>query len=344
MDAPAVQYVTTSDGYNIAYTVSGEGRPLVCTPLGMFNHVQLNWRRPWTMQSWLQGLSERFRLIHYDSRGMGLSTRGLPESFSWGDFYSDLEAVVEGARLDRFVLLGCFVFSPAAVRYAVEHAERVDALVLFLATRSMTPWSRGIWDVLAHDNWELFLRTWLPVGLSPAEADSHLAMLRQSITQRDYLLAARAAGDWDISGLLSQVRQPTLVLHPRDQVYLSEEEAVALAAAIPDSRLVLIDGGVSIFGDGAAGARAVEEFLASLPPHKERPAPPAASGATPNGLSAREIEVLRLIAAGKSNQQIADELVISIFTVNHHVSSIYNKTGAANRAEATSYAHRHSLV
>ncbi len=54
----------------------------------------------------------------------------------------------------------------------------------------------------------------------------------------------------------------------------------------------------------------------------------------PAGLSEREAEVLRLIASGKSNQQIADELVISVNTVIRHVSNIFAKTGAANRTEA----------
>jgi DNA-binding CsgD family transcriptional regulator len=64
----------------------------------------------------------------------------------------------------------------------------------------------------------------------------------------------------------------------------------------------------------------------------------------PDGLSGREVEVLRLVAAGKSNQQIADELVISMNTVIRHVSNIFSKIGAANRTEAASYAHRHSLT
>jgi NarL family two-component system response regulator LiaR len=53
---------------------------------------------------------------------------------------------------------------------------------------------------------------------------------------------------------------------------------------------------------------------------------------------------LRLIAAGKSNQQIADELFISLNTVTHHVSNIFNKSGAANRTEAAAYAHRSGLT
>lgn len=71
---------------------------------------------------------------------------------------------------------------------------------------------------------------------------------------------------------------------------------------------------------------------------------PAASSANPDGLSGREIEVLRLIAAGKSNQQVAEDLVISINTAIRHVSNIYTKAGLCNRAEAASYAHAQGLV
>ena len=56
------------------------------------------------------------------------------------------------------------------------------------------------------------------------------------------------------------------------------------------------------------------------------------------------MEVLRLIAAGRSNQAIAEELVISLSTVAHHVSNIFNKTGVSNRAGAATYAARHGLV
>jgi class 3 adenylate cyclase/DNA-binding CsgD family transcriptional regulator len=64
----------------------------------------------------------------------------------------------------------------------------------------------------------------------------------------------------------------------------------------------------------------------------------------PDGLTKREVEVLRLIAGGRSNREIADELVISHNTVIRHVSNIFAKTGVANRAEAAAYASRHGLV
>jgi DNA-binding NarL/FixJ family response regulator len=56
------------------------------------------------------------------------------------------------------------------------------------------------------------------------------------------------------------------------------------------------------------------------------------------------VEVLRLIASGKSNRKISEELVISPSTVAHHISNIFHKTGVSNRAEAATYAARHGLV
>ena len=70
----------------------------------------------------------------------------------------------------------------------------------------------------------------------------------------------------------------------------------------------------------------------------------AAAPARPAGLTGREAEVLRLIAAGHSNRAIAQALLISPNTVLHHVSNIFAKTGVANRAEAAAYATRQGLA
>jgi DNA-binding NarL/FixJ family response regulator len=66
--------------------------------------------------------------------------------------------------------------------------------------------------------------------------------------------------------------------------------------------------------------------------------------ALPDGLTMREAEVLRLVAAGKTNQEIASELFIAERTAANHVSNIFAKIGCGNRVEATVYAHRHGLV
>jgi DNA-binding CsgD family transcriptional regulator/tetratricopeptide (TPR) repeat protein len=70
----------------------------------------------------------------------------------------------------------------------------------------------------------------------------------------------------------------------------------------------------------------------------------ATSTAPPDDLSWREVDILRLVAAGLSNREIGDELCISGHTVANHVRSILRKTGAANRTEAAGYAHRHDLL
>lgn len=70
----------------------------------------------------------------------------------------------------------------------------------------------------------------------------------------------------------------------------------------------------------------------------------AATAVFPGGLSEREVEVLRLVAAGKSNREIAETLVVSQNTVAFHIKSIFNKTGANNRTEAAAFAHRHQLA
>jgi len=64
----------------------------------------------------------------------------------------------------------------------------------------------------------------------------------------------------------------------------------------------------------------------------------------PDGLSAREVDVLRAIAAGCSNREIGERLTISANTAANHVRAILQKTNCANRAEATAYAARHNLL
>jgi DNA-binding CsgD family transcriptional regulator len=76
------------------------------------------------------------------------------------------------------------------------------------------------------------------------------------------------------------------------------------------------------------------------------PAAPAPTPATPYpaGLSAREVEVLRLLATGLTDAQIAEHLVLSLHTVHAHLRSIYSKLGVTSRSAATRYAFEHQLV
>ena len=121
----------------------------------------------------------------------------------------------------------------------------------------------------------------------------------------------------------------------------------ALADALPHGRLEVIDGrSATLFFEGTDQ---VVDLLAgfTLDPSvgvapSSRPAPPRSG--TSGELSPREREVLRLIAAGESNGQIAARLGISINTVERHVSNVYRKIEARGRADATAWAIRNSLA
>ena len=105
-----------------------------------------------------------------------------------------------------------------------------------------------------------------------------------------------------------------------------------------------------VWMDAVVQLRLVTAVTAELP---ARPAPPAqpgsaarapASGALPDGLSAREAEVLTLIAQGLSNAEIGERLFLGRATIKTHVNRIFAKTGVRDRAQAVHYAFRHGLV
>jgi DNA-binding NarL/FixJ family response regulator len=143
----------------------------------------------------------------------------------------------------------------------------------------------------------------------------------------------------DVSDLLPQIRVPTLVLHARNDAIIPFEWGREVAASVPGSLFVPLEGKnhYLLEQEPAWGVflSEVRGFLATS----------ARSGsAYPGGLSPREAEVLKLVAAGKSNRQIAEELTISINTADRHVSNILTKIDASNRAEAASFAVRHDLA
>jgi DNA-binding NarL/FixJ family response regulator len=141
-------------------------------------------------------------------------------------------------------------------------------------------------------------------------------------------------------------------------LFLAGESGADLCKAIretsPSTRVLLISGagrmspaaaraaGASGFvskdveaHDVVAAVRAVGLGMTMFPPKSEQPVP---------FLSAREREVLDLIAAGSTNREIADRLYLSPHTVKEHTSALYRKLGARNRAEAVQLAQRIGLL
>jgi predicted ATPase/DNA-binding CsgD family transcriptional regulator len=85
-------------------------------------------------------------------------------------------------------------------------------------------------------------------------------------------------------------------------------------------------------------------LLQPLPAAAAPTPPPQPAATSPDGLTTREVDVLRLLAQGLTSAQIAEQLVIGLVTVNSHVRSIYNKLGVSSRAAATRYALEHHLL
>ena len=65
---------------------------------------------------------------------------------------------------------------------------------------------------------------------------------------------------------------------------------------------------------------------------------------SPGGLTARELEILRMVAVGRSNREIANDLVLSEKTVRNHLEHIYAKAGVSNRVSASMFALRHGIT
>ncbi|HEX9711884.1 MAG TPA: HD domain-containing phosphohydrolase [Actinomycetota bacterium] len=197
--------------------------------------------------------------------------------------------------------------------------------------------SNGIWDKQGS----LTTSEWESVRLHPYHTERILS--RSSVLKPLARIAGMHHERQDGSGYhhaASGTEIPTVVrlLAAADAYQAMTQERPHRAARSPE------EAAEAVGAEAAAGrldpecARAVCEAAgvgAALPTSKaERPA----------GLSEREIEVIRLLARGKSNRQIARDLFISPRTAEHHVQNIYAKIGASTRASAAVYAMEHDLL
>ena len=336
MHIQQAKFVTTPDGYNIAYAISGSGTPLVFAPPA-FSHIQMVWESPRTRE-WLEGLAARFQLVQFDFRGQGMSTRGLPAEFTIADYETDLETIVDHLELEPFVLLGTCITGHASVRYAAKHPERLKALILLTTAVSERAWPIGLLSELAGENPDLLLWSGLIPGSPLAGPDPRRERIQQAMTLDDAIVRWKGSADSDVSALLPEIRTQTLVMHPRDFVHLKSEEALKLAAGLPNSRLVMLesDDPGQLRGNISSALEAIDDFVASLQDERgqadleqERPTRPR--------LSPRQSEVLGLLLEGKTNREIAADLVLSQRTVERHVEELYAKLEVRNRAEAIAH-------
>ncbi len=362
---PRIQYTRTADGVSIASWTLGGGKPLVYLAGGPWNHIEL-WQVP-ECQRWYDRLAQQRMLVRYDMRGTGLSERKVSD-YSLDARVLDVESVVDCLGLEDFALLGAADGGPVAVTYAVRHPERVSRLVLWCTwARSADIKSPRIraWLSLLDQDWELMTETCahIVLGWSAGELGRQAAQhLRESVTPEALRAAFMESGEFDITALLARVNVPTLVVTRREIPWIPADAARTLASGIPGARLTVLEGQwtAPYLGDTEAAAVAIEEFLhedVSVPVPGGRVDAAGATGtgargtllpaqpqAYPNALTGREVEVLRLVAGGRTNKEIAEELVLSVRTVERHVANIYGKIRARGRADATAYALTRGLI
>jgi pimeloyl-ACP methyl ester carboxylesterase/DNA-binding CsgD family transcriptional regulator len=344
MPAPKqqIRFCASHDGARIAYATCGRGPPLVKAANWM-SHLEFDVDSPvWSHV--LDELASQHTLVRYDERGCGLSDRDIV-NLSFDAWLCDLETVVDAAKLERFPLLGISQGASIAVAYAVKHPQRVSHLILHggyargKLKRNITDRQREEAETmtkLAELGWgrenpafrQFFTTQYIPGGT----AEQHRwfnELERVSTSAVNAARFMRVFNDIDVVDLLPKVTCPTLVLHSGRDARVPFDEGRLMASLIPGARFVPLESENHLLLETEpAWRRWVEEVRAFLPAAARTVDPVFAA------LTARERDLLELIAQGRDNAQVAAHLGLSEKTVRNHVTSIFAKLEVENRPQA----------
>lgn len=357
-NAPAmpypVRYTRTDDGVNIAFTELGHGEPIIYLLALPWCNFSVGFGNPCTSRH-PEEISTFARLILFDPRGCGLSDHGV-EDLSLDGFARDIDAIADAARVERFTLYGSADASRIAIRYAATRPERVKRLILWLpsvnpARLRADPVIQAI-SALAYRDWEVYLRTLshAVVGGWDVERAPYAAafadLMRGGIRPEEFPRFVAAMRGHDVSADLANVRAPALVLTRENAAVYTVPVVSEVAAGIPNAELVCSPGNWLLPCTDDDITREIAKFLGLSFRQSTTTGPPGlgqiANANPQNGhdgrLSCREREVVELVAHGKTNSEIAKELVVTHATASRHVHNILNKLGMSRRAEIAAYA------
>lgn len=347
-----VRYVTASDGTRLAWAESGAG-PVVVKAANWLTHLEYEWESP-VWKHWIQFFSEHSRFVRYDERGCGMSDWRPDGALTLNQWAADLELIIDAARpAGPVILLGISQGAATCIHYAIRHPERVAGLILYggyghgalrrgvsgaeSAHRAMIDLARVAWGSDNPTFRQVFTSRFIPGGsYEQLQWFNDLCLKTTSGEVFASLLEARAAVD--ITESLSEVSTPTLVLHARNDEVVPVSEGRLLASGIPGAEFVELDSRNHILLEPEpAWQRFREAVLAFLQQGD------AATGSAFAALSARERQVLALMADGLSNTDIAERLEISEKTVRNHASNLFDKLGVWSRAQAIVFARDHGF-
>ena len=350
---PETRYAS-SDGVNIAFQVLGKGPPdLVFVP-SFVSNLELAWDWP-PLVSFHRTFASVARLILFDKRGTGLSDRvkELPDTH---ERMRDLLAVMDATGSERAALAGFSEGAPLAVAFAHVFPGRVTHLILYgpllCATRTADyPWAEPPewWDAVA----DKFSRSWgspdymrADVAWRAPSEQSNPDFIRWWGQYRRLGASPGAAADLarmnariDVRPLLRDLRIPTTVICRAGDLVVSPEHGRYAASAIPGARYVELPGEdhLPFTGDVAPLIQTIAEALGLKPPPPAAPIAPPQPQFDPRHikrLSARELDIMRWVARGKSNREIAVALYVQEATVRKHLQHVFRKLEVPSRTAA----------
>jgi pimeloyl-ACP methyl ester carboxylesterase/predicted glycosyltransferase len=226
----------------IFWQVAGSGTPdiFLCPP-----RQPALYSRMWKNQ--IPYLSQHFRVVTMDPRGNGRSDRPLT-GYDFETHYGDLLAVLDAAVRPPFAFVAFSCASMLAVRYAVEHPERVSHLIFVGAQYRQSlpePFEEKVARVFREDfdGWrQRLIRKCLPEPHSLKGIEDGVAWVGESSPEIYIESLAQISKD-DVYDLLGQIRTPTLIFHGTEDPVVPYRHGERFAKAVPGARLVTFDGG-----------------------------------------------------------------------------------------------------
>jgi len=329
------------DGHRVAYATVGEG-PLLVFSARWITHLEDEWELP-GVRRFFESFAQSYRVVRYDRIGVGLSDRTLSHPPSLESEARTLGAVLDASGGEPAIVFACSCAGFATAVFAKDNPERVSKIVFFggYAARDDIPEAtrRSLVDFV-RTNW--LLASQMLAGLfAPHASGDEISRLSSHKRRSADAEVAAAFLELDLEAdqreLLPLVTTPSLVLHRRGDRAVPIGRGREVAALLPNARFVPLAGDAHLpwVDDQRDLHRALAGFLDDAPP-------PAVDGRSP--LTTRETEVLRLVASGLSNREIASSLVLSEHTVHRHVANILRKLSQSSRAAATAHAARAGLI
>lgn len=307
------------------------------------SHLGLDWKDT-RFRRFVNAFAAQHRVIRYDRPGCGLSDRSGPAPSSREDEVAILTGLIDDLGLESLSLFGASSGAVVAAGCAAELPAMVDRLVLYggyaHGADIAPPAAREATVDVVRRHWGLGSRVLADIfmpGATAAERAVFAQFQRQCSTPEEAAAELALVYRLDARDVISSIEAPTLVLHRREDRAIPFALGQDLASSIDRAQFVELHGDEHFpwRGDAEAVVVATTRFLSG---HAPAPVSPTVSVPGRDVLSPREIEVLRLVAAGRTDAQIARELVLSAHTVHRHVSNIRTKLGVPSRAAAAAWA------